>query len=55
MREHEEMLDALHRRSGADMSNIMFRHLRNKAIAAIAHMEEIDGNGAGKYTLAEPF
>jgi hypothetical protein len=49
------MLDALHRRSGADMSNSMFRHLRNKAIAAIAHMEEIDGNGAGKYTLAEPF
>jgi DNA-binding GntR family transcriptional regulator len=53
MREHEEMLDALHRRSGSDMSDIMFRHLRNKAVAAIAHMEEIDV--AGKYILGEPF
>ena len=53
MREHEEMLDALHRRAGAEMSDILFRHLRNKVAAAIDHMEEV--NVAGADALAEPF
>lgn len=30
MREHEAMLDALRRRSGSELSDIMFQHLRNK-------------------------
>lgn len=30
MREHEAILDALSRRDGAELSNILFRHLRNK-------------------------
>ncbi|AWN44365.1 GntR family transcriptional regulator [Methylobacterium durans] len=30
MREHEQILDALHRRAGPDLSDILFRHLRNK-------------------------
>ncbi|HJE26207.1 MAG TPA: GntR family transcriptional regulator [Methylorubrum populi] len=34
MREHEEILDALRRRAGAELSDILFRHLRNKRKAA---------------------
>ncbi|MDR4379251.1 GntR family transcriptional regulator, partial [Bacillus amyloliquefaciens] len=34
MREHEEMLDALRRRAGAELSDILFRNLRNKRKAA---------------------
>ncbi|WP_299658724.1 GntR family transcriptional regulator [Methylobacterium sp.] len=34
MREHEEILDALRRRAGAELSDILFRHLRNKRRAA---------------------
>jgi DNA-binding GntR family transcriptional regulator len=34
MREHEEMLDALRRRDGAELADVLFRHLRNKQDAA---------------------
>jgi DNA-binding GntR family transcriptional regulator len=34
MREHEEILDALRRRAGPELSDILFRHLRNKRRAA---------------------
>ena len=34
MREHEEILDALRRRAGAELGDILFRHLRNKRKAA---------------------
>jgi len=34
MREHEAILDALRRRAGAELSDIMFAHLRNKLKAA---------------------
>ena len=34
MREHEEILDALRRRAGAELGDILFRHLRNKRRAA---------------------
>lgn len=34
MREHEAILDALRRRAGAELSDIMFVHLRNKLKAA---------------------
>ncbi|HEV2543903.1 MAG TPA: GntR family transcriptional regulator [Methylobacterium sp.] len=34
MREHEEILDALRRRAGPELSDILFRHLRNKRKAA---------------------
>ena len=33
MREHEAILDALRRRAGSELSDILFRHLRNKAEA----------------------
>lgn len=36
MREHELILDALRRRAGAELSDIMFLHLRNKLKAAQA-------------------
>lgn len=36
MREHEEILDALRRRAGPELSDILFRHLRNKRRAAAA-------------------
>ena len=34
MREHEEILDALRRRAGAELGDILVRHLRNKRKAA---------------------
>lgn len=34
VREHEAILDALRRRAGAELSDIMFQHLRNKQQAA---------------------
>jgi DNA-binding GntR family transcriptional regulator len=34
MREHESILDALRRRAGNELSDIMFQHLRNKRKAA---------------------
>ncbi|MFJ7439667.1 GntR family transcriptional regulator [Methylorubrum thiocyanatum] len=37
MREHEEILDALRRRAGRELSDILFRHLRNKQRAAAEH------------------
>ena len=33
MREHEAILDALRRRAGSELSDILFTHLRNKAEA----------------------
>jgi DNA-binding GntR family transcriptional regulator len=40
MREHEAILDALRRRDGRDLSEILFRHLRNKQTAAVEHIDE---------------
>jgi DNA-binding GntR family transcriptional regulator len=40
MREHETILDALRRRAGSELSDILFRHLRNKQTAAIEHLSE---------------
>ena len=37
MREHEAILDALRRRAPQELSDILFRHLRNKRIAAVEH------------------
>ena len=41
MREHELILDALRRRDGSDLSDILFRHLRNKQSAAIKYLETL--------------
>ena len=38
MREHEAILDALRRRAGSELSDILFQHLRNKRSAAIEHL-----------------
>ncbi len=38
MREHETILDALQRRAGDELSDILFRHLRNKRAAAFDQM-----------------
>ncbi len=40
MREHEAILDALRRRAGSELSDILFRHLRNKAEAFLEHFNE---------------
>jgi DNA-binding GntR family transcriptional regulator len=40
MREHETILDALRRRAGSELSDILFHHLRNKQTAAIEHLVE---------------
>jgi DNA-binding GntR family transcriptional regulator len=39
MREHEAILDSLRRRDGHELSDILFRHLRNKQTAAIEYLE----------------
>ena len=38
MREHEAILDALHRRAGEELGDVLFRHLRNKRAAALEQM-----------------
>jgi DNA-binding GntR family transcriptional regulator len=40
MREHEIILEALRRRAGAELSDVLFRHLRNKRHAAVEHLNE---------------
>ena len=40
MREHETILDALRRRAGSELSDILFRHLRNKRTAAVEHLND---------------
>jgi DNA-binding GntR family transcriptional regulator len=40
MREHESMLDALRRRAGLELSDILFQHLRNKQAAAIEQLAD---------------
>lgn len=40
MREHETILDALRRRAGSELSDILFNHLRNKQTAALEHLAE---------------
>ena len=42
MREHETILDALRRRAGSELSDILFQHLRNKQVAAVEHMSEME-------------
>ena len=38
MREHETILDALRRRAGSELGDILFAHLRNKRTAAVEHL-----------------
>jgi len=40
MREHEAILDALHRRDGLALGDVLFLHLRNKQAAAIEHLAD---------------
>jgi len=40
MREHETILDALRRCAGSELSDILFRHLRNKRTAAVEHLKD---------------
>ena len=46
MREHETILEALRRRAGNELSDILFRHLRNKRTAAVAHLKTTDETAA---------
>lgn len=46
MREHEMILEALRRRAGSELSDILFRHLRNKRTAALEHLKTGDGTTA---------
>jgi DNA-binding GntR family transcriptional regulator len=39
MREHESILEALRRRAGNELSDILFIHLRNKRTAAVEHLK----------------
>jgi DNA-binding GntR family transcriptional regulator len=47
MREHETILDALRRRAGSELSDILFSHLRNKRTAAVEHLKA-DGAAASE-------
>ena len=40
MREHEAILEALRRRAGSELSDILFKHLRNKRTAAVEYLKE---------------
>jgi len=40
MREHEEILDALRRRAGPELGEILFRHLRNKRNAVSSKADD---------------
>ena len=40
MREHEQILDALQRRAGLELSDILFRHLQNKRVAALRYLDD---------------
>jgi DNA-binding GntR family transcriptional regulator len=42
MREHEAILDALRQRSGKELSDILFLHLRNKRTAAVDHLSSVN-------------
>ena len=46
MREHEAILDALRRRAGSELSDILFHHLRNKRAAAVEHLTEIESGAS---------
>jgi DNA-binding GntR family transcriptional regulator len=46
MREHETILDALRRRAGSELGDILFAHLRNKRAAAIEHLKADEPAGA---------
>ena len=40
MREHEAILEALRRRAGSELADILFAHLRNKRAAAVEHLAQ---------------
>jgi len=42
MREHEAILDALRRRAGSELSDILFHHLRAKRTAALEHHDQAE-------------
>jgi DNA-binding GntR family transcriptional regulator len=54
MREHEAILDSLRRRDGRELSDILFRHLRNKQAAALDYLEDGRGLAAAEETVAAP-
>jgi DNA-binding GntR family transcriptional regulator len=47
MREHESILEALRRRAGNELSDILFIHLRNKRTAAVEHLKAGDPASSG--------
>jgi DNA-binding GntR family transcriptional regulator len=52
VREHEAILDALRRRSGEELSNILFQHLRNKRSALTDAVPDPGKNPARSEKLA---
>ena len=42
MREHEAILEALRRRAGSELADILFAHLRNKRAAAVEHLKQAE-------------
>jgi DNA-binding GntR family transcriptional regulator len=42
MREHEAILEALRRRAGSELADILFAHLRNKHAAAVEHLKQAE-------------
>lgn len=51
MREHEAILDCLHRRAGAELGDVLFHHLRNKRVAILANDPDA-ASGARAHTAA---
>ncbi len=47
MREHEAILEALRRRAGSELADILFAHLRNKRAAAVEHLAQAESPASG--------
>lgn len=55
MREHEAILDALRRRDGVELSDILFLHLRNKQAAAVEYLADDQQQSAERATEEADF
>ena len=52
VREHEAILDSLRRRDALELSDILFRHLRNKQAAAVEYLEDTHSGDPAERKLA---
>jgi DNA-binding GntR family transcriptional regulator len=54
MREHEAILEALRRRAGSELADILFAHLRNKRAAAVEHLTQAEDRLLPTEVVSDP-